>query len=120
MGQAASWNKEIVEEGSRIAALEASSVGIRWTFAPMLDICRDSRWGRIAELPGEDPYLAQVMAKAYVNGFQGEYLSDPTRIAVCVKHFIAYGAAIGGRDYNTAVISEEQFTIPTCHRLKLR
>ncbi|MCX2745524.1 glycoside hydrolase family 3 C-terminal domain-containing protein [Mangrovivirga sp. M17] len=108
LGQAASWNPEIVEEGSRVAALEASSVGIRWTFAPMLDICRDSRWGRIAESPGEDPYLASVLAKAYVKGFQGDDLSDPTRIAACAKHFIGYGAAIGGRDYNTAIISTEQ------------
>jgi len=107
LGQAASWNPAIVEEGSRIAALEASSVGIRWTFAPMLDICQDSRWGRIAESPGEDPYLAQAMASAYIKGFQGENLSDPTRIAACAKHFIGYGAAIGGRDYNTAIISDE-------------
>jgi beta-glucosidase len=107
LGQAASWNPELVEEGSRIAALEASSVGIRWTFAPMLDICQDSRWGRIAESPGEDPYLASVLATAYTKGFQGEDLSDPTRMAACAKHFMGYGAAIGGRDYNTAIISEE-------------
>ena len=107
LGQAASWNMDIVEEGSRIAALEASSVGIRWTFAPMLDICQDSRWGRIAESPGEDPYLATQLSAAYVNGFQGEDLSDPTTIAACAKHFLAYGAAIGGRDYNTAVLSDE-------------
>ncbi|MDC0584746.1 glycoside hydrolase family 3 C-terminal domain-containing protein [Bacteroidales bacterium] len=107
LGQAASWNPTVVEEGSKIAALEASSVGIRWTFAPMLDICRDSRWGRIAESPGEDPYLARAMAVAYVKGFQGEDLADPTRMAACAKHYIAYGAAIGGRDYNTAVISNE-------------
>lgn len=108
LGQAASWNPAIVEEGSRIAALEASSVGIRWTFAPMLDICQDSRWGRIAESPGEDPYLAQAMSAAYIKGFQGKNLSDPTRMAACAKHFIAYGAAQGGRDYNTAIISEAQ------------
>lgn len=107
LGQAASWNPKLVEEGSRIAAMEASSVGIRWTFAPMLDICQDSRWGRIAESPGEDPYLASELAKAYIKGFQGEELADPTRIAACAKHFIGYGAAIGGRDYNTAIISEE-------------
>ncbi|MEO1628013.1 MAG: glycoside hydrolase family 3 N-terminal domain-containing protein, partial [Bacteroidota bacterium] len=108
LGQAASWNPAIVEEGSRIAAMEASSLGIRWTFAPMLDICQDSRWGRIAESPGEDPYLARQLAAAYVRGFQGDDLSDPTRMAACAKHFIAYGAAIGGRDYNTAIVSEEQ------------
>ncbi|MBT8045812.1 MAG: beta-glucosidase, partial [Pontiella sp.] len=107
LGQAASWNPAIVEEGSRIAALEASSVGIRWTFAPMLDICQDSRWGRIAESPGEDPALARAMAEAYVKGFQGEDLSDPTRMAACAKHFIGYGAAIGGRDYNTTILSDE-------------
>ena len=107
LGQAASFNPEIVEEGSRIAALEASSVGIRWTFAPMLDICQDSRWGRIAESPGEDPYLGAVMAEAYVNGFQGQDMGDPTRIAACAKHLIGYGAAIGGRDYNTAIINDE-------------
>ncbi|RNC80053.1 MAG: glycosyl hydrolase [Balneola sp.] len=108
LGQAASWNPDMVEEGSRIAALEASSVGIRWTFAPMLDITQDSRWGRIAESPGEDPYLAGQLAGAYVRGFQGEDLSDPTRMAATAKHFIAYGAAIGGRDYNTAIVSDEQ------------
>lgn len=108
LGQAASWNPALVEEGSRIAALEASSVGIRWTFAPMLDICQDSRWGRIAESPGEDPYLAKTLATSYIKGFQGDDLSDPTRMAACAKHFIAYGAAIGGRDYNTAIISDEQ------------
>lgn len=107
LGQAASWNPDLVEKGSRIAALEASSVGIRWTFAPMLDICGDSRWGRIAESPGEDPYLASILARAYVKGFQGEDLADPTSMAACAKHFIGYGAAIGGRDYNTALISNE-------------
>ncbi len=108
LGQAASWNPDMVEEGSRIAALEASSVGIRWTFAPMLDITQDSRWGRIAESPGEDPYLAGQLARAYIRGFQGDDLTDPTRMAATAKHFIAYGAAIGGRDYNTTIVSDEQ------------
>jgi len=108
LGQAASWNPAMVKEGSRIAAMEASSVGIRWTFAPMLDICQDSRWGRIAESPGEDPYLARMLSRAYVEGFQGDDLSDPTRMAACAKHFLAYGAAIGGRDYNTAILSDAQ------------
>ncbi len=107
LGLAASWNPGMVEESSRIAALEASSVGIRWTFAPMLDICQDSRWGRIAESPGEDPYLAGELARAYVKGFQGDDLAAPTSMAACAKHFIGYGAAIGGRDYNTAIISHE-------------
>jgi beta-glucosidase len=106
LGMAATWDEKTVRIGSRIAAEEASSVGIRWTFAPMLDICRDSRWGRIAESPGEDPYLASVLAKAYIAGFQGENLSDPSSMAACAKHYIAYGAAEGGRDYNTTIISD--------------
>ena len=106
LGQAASWNPLTVEKGSRIAAEEASTFGIRWTFAPMLDISRDPRWGRIAESPGEDPYLASVLGKAYVKGFQGDDLSSPTSLAACGKHFIGYGAGEGGRDYNTAQIPE--------------
>lgn len=106
LGLAASWDTATAKASSRIAAIESSSVGIRWTFAPMLDISRDSRWGRIAESPGEDPYLASVLGKAYVEGFQGDSLSNPTSIAACAKHYIGYGAAIGGRDYNTTVISE--------------
>lgn len=106
LGIAASWDAEVAKISSRIAAIEASSVGVRWTFAPMLDIARDGRWGRIAESPGEDPYLASVLGKAYVEGFQGDSLSDPTSMAACIKHFIGYGAAIGGRDYNTAEIPE--------------
>jgi len=108
LGMAASWDATVVENSSRVAAIEASSYGIRWTFAPMLDIARDSRWGRIAESPGEDPYLASTLAKAYVKGFQGDSLSDPTSMIACAKHFIGYGAAIGGRDYNTAIINKEQ------------
>jgi beta-glucosidase len=103
---ASSWDEEIAKSSSRVAAIEASAVGIRWTFAPMLDIARDSRWGRIAESPGEDPYLASVLGKAYVEGFQGDSLNNPTSIAACAKHYLGYGAAIGGRDYNTAIISE--------------
>lgn len=106
LGIAASWDEDIARTSSRIAAIESSSVGIRWTFAPMLDIARDSRWGRIAESPGEDPYLASVLGKAYVEGFQGDSLNDPTSIAACAKHYIGYGAAIGGRDYNTTIISK--------------
>lgn len=103
---AASFDTETAKKSSEIAAFEASSAGIRWTFAPMLDISRDSRWGRIAESPGEDPYLASLLGKAYVEGFQGKNLSSPTSIAACAKHFIGYGAAIGGRDYNTVNMSE--------------
>ncbi|TVZ57338.1 beta-glucosidase [Lutibacter sp. Hel_I_33_5] len=106
LGLAATWNSKIVEKSSEIAAFEASATGIRWTFAPMLDIARDSRWGRIAESPGEDPYLAKILGKAYVKGFQGDDLTNPYRIAACAKHYIAYGAAIGGRDYNTVNLSE--------------
>ena len=106
LGQAASWNPQIVEEGARISAIEASSYGVRWTFAPMLDIARDPRWGRIAESPGEDPFLASQLSKAYINGFQGKDLSDPTSMVACAKHFVGYGAAEGGRDYNTAIIHE--------------
>jgi beta-glucosidase len=107
LGQAATWDADIVEQGSRIAAQEASSVGVRWTFAPMLDIARDARWGRIAESPGEDPYLASILAKAYVKGFQGDDLTKPNTMAACAKHFVGYGAAEGGRDYNTATIGEQ-------------
>lgn len=106
LGQAATWDAGIVETGARIAAAEASANGIRWTFAPMLDICRDARWGRIAESAGEDPYLSAVLAKAYIQGFQGNDLSAPGSIAACAKHFAAYGAAEGGRDYNTTNIPE--------------
>lgn len=106
VGLAATWDTEVVKSGARVSAEEASSVGIRWTFAPMLDIARDSRWGRIAESPGEDPYLASILGKAYVEGFQGDSLNDPTSLAACAKHYIGYGAAEGGRDYNTAMIPE--------------
>ncbi|WP_340154764.1 glycoside hydrolase family 3 N-terminal domain-containing protein [uncultured Winogradskyella sp.] len=106
LGMAASWDTEVARKSSEIASFEASSAGIRWTFAPMLDIARDSRWGRIAESPGEDPYLASVLGKAYVEGFQSDDLTNPTTMAACAKHYIGYGAAIGGRDYNTVNLSE--------------
>lgn len=106
LGQAASFNPEIVETGARIAAIESSSVGIRWTFAPMIDIARDPRWGRIAEGCGEDTYLTSVMGAAMVKGFQGDSLNNPTSIAACPKHFVGYGAAEGGRDYNSTFIPE--------------
>ncbi len=107
LGQAATWNPKIVERGSRVAAIEATSMGIRWTFAPMLDISRDPRWGRIAESAGEDPFLTSEMAKAYVKGFQGDNLNSQTSLAACGKHFVGYGAAEGGRDYNTAIIHDQ-------------
>ncbi|MFV0536024.1 MAG: beta-glucosidase BglX [Dysgonomonas sp.] len=108
LGQAASFNPLIVEEGSRIAAIEASENGIRWTFAPMMDISRDPRWGRVAESFGEDTYLSEIMSVAMVKGFQGKDLSNPSSIAACAKHFIGYGAVEGGRDYNISNIPERQ------------
>ena len=106
LGQAATWDPEIVEKGARISAQEAWSSGINWTFAPMLDISRDARWGRIAESLGEDPYLASLLGAAMVKGFQGENLSADGSILACAKHFAGYGAAEGGRDYNTTMIPE--------------
>lgn len=105
LGQAASFSPQIVEEGARVAAVEARSTGVTWTFAPMLDISRDARWGRIAESLGEDPYLAGILGAAMVKGFQGNgNLNDLNSIAACVKHFVGYGAAEGGRDYNSTNI----------------
>lgn len=106
LGQAATFDPAIVEKGARVAAVEASAAGVRWTFSPMLDIARDPRWGRVAEGSGEDPYLDTQMGVAMVKGYQGESLSDPTSIAACIKHFVGYGAAEGGRDYNSTMISE--------------
>lgn len=106
LGQAATFDPAIVEKGARVAAIEASAAGVRWTFSPMLDIARDPRWGRVAEGSGEDPYLDTQMGVAMVKGYQGENLSDPTSIAACIKHFVGYGAAEGGRDYNSTMISE--------------
>jgi len=105
LGQAASFSPQLVEDGARIAAVEARSTGVTWTFAPMLDISRDARWGRIAESLGEDSYLGGQLGAAMVRGFQGNgNLADPGSIAACVKHFIGYGAAEGGRDYNSTYI----------------
>jgi len=101
----ASWDPTLIEQTARIAAREASTDGIRWTFSPMVDIARDARWGRIVEGGGEDPYLGSEIAKAYVHGYQGD-LKSPDDIAASVKHFVGYGAAEGGRDYNTTEISE--------------
>ncbi len=102
----ASWEPSLVERTSRFAALEASSEGVRWTFSPMVDIARDARWGRITEGAGEDPYLGSAFARAYVRGYQGARLDDPASILACAKHFVGYGAAEGGREYNTTEISE--------------
>jgi beta-glucosidase len=106
LGLAATWNPSLVKDGARIAAIEATASGIRWTFAPMIDVARDPRWGRIAESGGEDPYLTSVMGVAMIKGFQGNDLSDPSSMAACAKHFAGYGAAEGGRDYNTTWIPE--------------
>jgi beta-glucosidase len=106
LAEASTWNPAAVEEAARIAAREASAYGIDWTFAPMVDIARDARWGRITEGSGEDPYLGSVMAAARVRGFQGGDLRAPDRIAATAKHFAAYGGAEGGRDYNVVDASE--------------
>ena len=108
LGQAATWNPELVRKGARVAALEAASTGVNWTFAPMIDISRDPRWGRIAESLGEDPYLTSMLGVAMIEGFQGADLSQPGMIAACVKHFAGYGASESGRDYNTTNIPENE------------
>ena len=107
LGLAATFDPALVEEGARVAAREASAQGVRWTFSPMLDIARDPRWGRIAEGSGEDTYLDSRMAEAMVYGYQGRSL-DTTSVAACIKHFVGYGAAEGGRDYNSTFLSERQ------------
>ncbi|MEM9532362.1 MAG: glycoside hydrolase family 3 N-terminal domain-containing protein [Pseudomonadota bacterium] len=108
LGLAATWNPELVEQGTRVSALEAARTGINWTFAPMIDISRDARWGRIAESFGEDPYLTGRFAVAMVRGFQGEDLAQPGSIAATAKHFVGYGASEAGRDYNTTNIPENE------------
>jgi len=107
LGLAATFDPELVEEGARVAAVEATSQGVRWTFSPMLDIARDPRWGRIAEGSGEDTYLDTRMAEAMVYGYQGR-TADSTSMAACIKHFVGYGAAEGGRDYNSTYLTERQ------------
>ena len=106
LGMAASWNPDAVRQAYRISSIEASSDGIRWTFAPMIDITWDPRWGRIAEGCGEDPFLASTLATAMVKGIQGDDLTDPTALAACVKHYVGYGFSEAGRDYNTTYIPE--------------
>lgn len=106
LGEASSWDPSLAEETARIAATEARAAGVNWTFAPMVDIARDARWGRIVEGAGEDPFLGAEMARARVRGFQGRALAAPDAVAACVKHFAAYGAAEAGRDYNTTDLSE--------------
>ena len=107
LGLAATFDPALVEEGARIAAVEATAQGIRWTFSPMLDIARDPRWGRMAEGSGEDSWLDARMGEAMIRGYQGK-LSDSTSMAACIKHFVGYGAAEGGRDYNSTFLTERQ------------
>lgn len=106
LATASSWDPELVTSIETIAAREARAAGVHWTFAPMVDIARDPRWGRIAEGAGEDPYLGAVMAAARVRGFQGDNVAAPDRIIACLKHYVAYGAPVGGRDYNSVDMSE--------------
>ena len=107
LGLAATFDPDLVEKGARVAAVEATGQGIRWTFSPMLDIARDPRWGRIAEGSGEDTWLDARMAEAMVRGYQGRE-PDATSMAACIKHFVGYGAAEGGRDYNSTFLTERQ------------
>jgi beta-glucosidase len=106
LAMASTWDPLIVERASRIAAKEATTDGIRWTFSPMVDIARDARWGRIVEGAGEDPYLGSAMAAAYVRGYQGTRLDDPQSMVACVKHFVGYGDAEAGKDYNSVELSD--------------
>lgn len=101
-----SWDVDLIEEGARMASREATADGLMWAFSPMVDISRDPRWGRIAESAGEDPFLGSKVAMAMVNGYQKNDLSDPTTLMACVKHYAAYGAAEGGREYNTVDMSK--------------
>ena len=104
---AASFDPQLVEQSERVAAREATAAGVKWTFAPMVDIARDPRWGRIVEGAGEDTYLGSAMAAARVRGFQGTNMADPQSLVACAKHFVGYGAAEGGRDYNSAEIADD-------------
>src|SRR5882762_449150 len=118
LGLASSWDPQLVERAAHVAARESSASGIRWTFSPVVDIARDARWGRMAEGSGEDPYLGSAMASAYVRGYQGTRLDAADSIAACPKHFVGYGAAEGGRDYNSVELSEHtlrQFYFPPFH-----
>ena len=106
LAEASTWNPDLLERASRVAAEEASAAGVDWIFAPMVDVSRDPRWGRIAEGAGEDPFLGMAMARARVRGFQTTGLTSGRNVAACPKHYVGYGAAEGGRDYNTVEISE--------------
>ena len=112
LGLSCTWDMNAIEESARIAAIEASADGISWTFSPMVDISRDPRWGRVSEGSGEDPFLGSLIARAMIQGYQGEKLADQLKrndeIMACVKHFALYGAAEGGRDYNTVDMSRQR------------
>ena len=108
LGETATWDMNLIEKSARIAATEASAYGIHWTFAPMVDIGRDPRWGRVMEGAGEDTYLGTLVGKARVKGFQGNGLGNKDAVMACAKHFAAYGAAVGGRDYNSVDMSLRQ------------
>src|SRR6266700_6889766 len=107
LASASSFDPQLIEKAERVAAQESTAAGLKWTFAPMVDIARDPRWGRMVEGAGEDPYLGSMIAAAKVSGFQGKDMSDPESLVACAKHYVAYGATEGGRDYNTVDISEQ-------------
>lgn len=109
LGESCSWDLDLIRRSAAASAAEAAASGLNWTFAPMVDISVDPRWGRVSEGAGEDPYLGSLIAEARVKGFQGDDLSDPLTVLACVKHFAAYGAPLAGRDYNTVDMSERQF-----------
>jgi beta-glucosidase len=118
LGISATWDPLLAEKASRVAAREASATGIRWAFSPMVDIARDPRWGRMAEGAGEDPYLGSAFARAYIRGYQGRHLNNAESILACVKHYVGYGAAEAGREYNSTEISEHtlrEYYLPPFH-----
>ena len=107
LASAGSFDPQLIEQAERVAAKEASASGLKWVFAPMVDVARDPRWGRIVEGAGEDPYLGSMVAAAKIRGLQGKSMADPESVVACAKHYVAYGATEGGRDYNTVDISEQ-------------
>ena len=120
LGQAAAFNPDLTEQAAAVAAKEASADGFKWAFSPMIDIARDPRWGRVAEGSGEDPYLASILAASAVRGMQGDDMAQPDRIVACAKHFVGYGAAEGGRDYEGGEISSLLCAIFTSRPMKAR
>jgi beta-glucosidase len=118
LAMASTWDPSLVERASRVAAKEATKEGVRWTYSPMVDVAHDARWGRVVEGAGEDPYLGSAMAAAYVRGYQGTRLDDPQSMLACVKHFVGYGAAEAGKDYNSVELSDRtlrQVYLPPFH-----